>query len=924
MSKVSKIIALGLGGILVLILGVMAFILFVIDPNDYKQEIYTVVKDKTDMDLVISDRIEWQLWPQIGLKLGKTTLSDTAAKQTLVAIKQANVTVQVMPLLAQKIAIDSVLLDGATLNFIQYANGTSSWDKMLNKLKSQPEDKSEKIEFNIKLLNINNSALAFKDEKTHTEGQLDRLLVQATDIDLKKAFPIHVKFAYNQKDGQGKTLIADNDLNASVQLEQEVERYTLKGLTARSHLEGTLLPAPMIIDVQGDVVADMKAQVHTVDGLKLIVDYQDPALKSPAHVDMAGKIVADMKQQLVDITGLQLAASYPEKSLKSPATVKVLGDVHANLGTQQVQMPSLTVDASYPAANLKSPATLKLNAAITADLKQQIVSLANIKADAAYPDPTRPAPITATINGAITANLTSGAVNFAPLDLQASLSDKAFPKVMPIHLTAPISANWKEGKIALNGFNLDALSIKTKGQLQAYLPALAATAKPNTPVTQGMTVSGHISTSPFNLRQLMQDLGMAIPVMKDTNTLKTVSVNSQLSGNDQSMLLKGMKVQLDESTLTGDAGISDLKTQKLYARLAVDKINVDRYLPPTDPNAKPSAGGLLPIELLKKQNVDVVLTIGSLTAMNYPIKQLQVVTIANGGVVQVSKLGGSIYNGTFNLPTTIDVRGKEPIVTVQPNIQQIDMAAVIQQFTKKDLFAGKTVFQGKLQLTGNTVQAWTNSVTGNSTLKFDNGVFKGVNMMQLALTELSNNKALAPFLSAQDAKTIANKQNDTEISSFLGEADIKNGLVNTKSLNADLKKGKIEGGGSFNLVNMEADYSFKLHLDKSVAGEGMTNYPIPIRCKGNISAAAKLCTVDSRAVREMATSALLNSEKAQKLKAELETKKTEAQAKAQLKLDEAVQKANVKLSDDSKKAVEKLNSQMGDKVNEQLQKLFKH
>ncbi|MEN9430556.1 MAG: hypothetical protein RJA86_1415 [Pseudomonadota bacterium] len=74
MSKIAKIIALGLGGILVLILGVMAFILFVIDPNDYKQEIYTVVKDKTDMDLVISDRIEWQLWPQIGLKLGKVQI----------------------------------------------------------------------------------------------------------------------------------------------------------------------------------------------------------------------------------------------------------------------------------------------------------------------------------------------------------------------------------------------------------------------------------------------------------------------------------------------------------------------------------------------------------------------------------------------------------------------------------------------------------------------------------------------------------------------------------------------------------------------------------------------------------------------------------------------------------------------------------
>ena len=154
MANTSKFIAIGLASVLTLVLGLAAFILFFIDPNDYKTELYSVVRDKTDMDLVISDRIEWQLWPQIGLKLGQATLTDTAAKQTLVAIKQATVSVQVMPLLAKKIAIDSVLLDSATLHFTQYANGTTSWDKMLAKLNSQPKDSSEKIAFNLTLIHI--------------------------------------------------------------------------------------------------------------------------------------------------------------------------------------------------------------------------------------------------------------------------------------------------------------------------------------------------------------------------------------------------------------------------------------------------------------------------------------------------------------------------------------------------------------------------------------------------------------------------------------------------------------------------------------------------------------------------------------------------------------------------------------------------
>ena len=263
MPKFAKIAAIIFASLLTLVLAFIGFILFVIDPNDYKNDIYAVVKDKTDMDLAINERIEWQLWPQIGLKLGATTLSDSAAKQTLVAIKQASVNVQVMPLLSKKIAIDSVMLDGA----------------MLNKLKNQPEDKSEKIAFNVTLLEITNSALAFKDEKNQLEGQLEKLLVQASNIDLEKAFPIRVKFVYSQKDAQGKTLVADNDLNTTLQLNQEAQRYTLKGLTARSHLQGTLLPAPMIVDVQADVLADMLQQQHQIDNLKFALDYQDPKLK---------------------------------------------------------------------------------------------------------------------------------------------------------------------------------------------------------------------------------------------------------------------------------------------------------------------------------------------------------------------------------------------------------------------------------------------------------------------------------------------------------------------------------------------------------------------------------------------------------------------------------------------------------------------
>ena len=55
---------------------------------------------------------------RIRLHLGRTTLTDTQAGKTLVAIRQADVSVQVLPLLAKRIAIDEVVLDGANVEFL--------------------------------------------------------------------------------------------------------------------------------------------------------------------------------------------------------------------------------------------------------------------------------------------------------------------------------------------------------------------------------------------------------------------------------------------------------------------------------------------------------------------------------------------------------------------------------------------------------------------------------------------------------------------------------------------------------------------------------------------------------------------------------------------------------------------------------------
>lgn len=879
MKRALLILAGIVGGIVALVGIAIAVVLFVIDPNDYKAEIADLVKKNTDSELVISDRMEWAVWPNIGVKLGKTTLSDPVAKETLVAVDKASVSVQVMPLFSSRIQIDAVSLDGAKVRFIQHADGTTSWDRLLAKLASKPEEKSEKVAFNVKDLDVRNTSLFLKDEKAGVERVVENIIVKAKDIDPDKSFPLQAAFDFRQQDAAGKTVLARNTVAANIRLDQDNQKYDLAKLVVTSDLSGTLLPAPASVSLKGDIAADMKAQQVQVNALDFAAEYKDPALTAPA-------------------------------------TVSVKGNVNADLGKQLVKVDGLDAKAAYPAQGLSAPASVAFTAGVVADLANTTATVSTLQLKASWPDATRPSPVNAALATNITANWTTGAVAAPQLALNAVLPDKSFPKPLQVALNAPLTANYLQGTASIPTFTLDAVGVRTQGSLEALLPALREGTPPETPVTKGMGISGGIATSAFNPRNVMAALGMAAPKTADPAMLQNASLQAVIQGDDSKILLKNIRLKLDGSTLSGDAGISDLSTMRLFARLALDSIDVDRYLPPADPSAKPApaataATGLLPVDLLKSQNLDVALNAGSLKVMTYPISNFRVAATAANGLVTVSELRGNIYNGGFSVPMSINVQGAQPVLKLQPTLDKMEIGPLANKLLKKEMVEGKASYNGSLSLTGNSTDAWMKSVSGDSNLKFENGLLHGVNVMNEVTGALGQYAALLPLLTGKDAATLASKQNDTEIASFAADNTLSNGVVSTKAVNTDLRKAKVAGGGNFNLLTQEVDYTFNLQLDKSVLGEKYAAYPLPVKCKGSLKGAlTSLCKLDSRAVRDMVTKAVAAKEleklglKGGDVKTAVDEKKKEAEAAAQQKIEE-----------EKKKAAEKLNQKLGEGLN---------
>ena len=94
------------------------------------------------------------------------------------------------------------------------------------------------------------------------------------------------------------------------------------------------------------------------------------------------------------------------------------------------------------------------------------------------------------------------------------------------------------------------------------------------------TVAGEIELAPFTPRKLLDRLGQAQPVCADPKVLGRASLKAKVNGTATSLRLSELLVVLDDSKLTGTLAVDGFDRPAVRCDLALDAIDVDRYLPP--------------------------------------------------------------------------------------------------------------------------------------------------------------------------------------------------------------------------------------------------------------------------------------------------------------------------------------------------------
>lgn len=435
-------------------------------------------------------------------------------------------------------------------------------------------------------------------------------------------------------------------------------------------------------------------------------------------------------------------------------------------------------------------------------------------------------------------------------------------------------------------------------------------------------LDGRIEISEFSLKELLNNLGQPAIETTDPEVLKAIALSTNLGGEPGVVALSDLVITLDDTRFNG-GGSYNLATGGLVFDLEGDKLNADRYLPPsaegdsqgvgngdtqTDSNTQTAGASqpetdLLPLETLRTLLLDIDFGLGELIVSNLTINDIAASTTAKDGLLQVDEFSGKLYYGSFGANATIDARTDNPKWRIRSDVTNVQTLPLLTDLAEVDMLSGGANLKVAVDTTGNRISALRENANGEISFNLAEGEFRQMNLTRMACQGIA--------LANQESLTTTDWGTTTPFNDMRGTLKIDGNTLNNTDLVAALAGMRLEGNGTVDLEQTDLDYELSLrivgeiHRDEACrVTEYVENVVIPVECRGNFAEdPAGLCSFDGSRFRDTLKDIAANA----------------AKAKAREEVDRAKEKAEEKVQE---KLKEKLGEDAGEKVKDALKGLF--
>jgi AsmA protein len=124
--KPLRILGIVLGLVLALLAAGVGMLYALFDGEKIKGELTRVVLEQKQRKLDIAGKLELSVWPDVGIKVGRLSLSEPGGKEEFLSLESARVAVAVMPLLSKQVQVRRLEVNGLKATLVKKKDGTLS------------------------------------------------------------------------------------------------------------------------------------------------------------------------------------------------------------------------------------------------------------------------------------------------------------------------------------------------------------------------------------------------------------------------------------------------------------------------------------------------------------------------------------------------------------------------------------------------------------------------------------------------------------------------------------------------------------------------------------------------------------------------------------------------------------------------------
>jgi AsmA protein len=372
--KVLKYAMFALAGLLILAIAGAAIFAATFDPNRYKGQIESAVKEQTGRTLRLQGDLEVAFFPSLGAKVAQATLSERAADQQFLSLESAHGSVALLPLLRGEVIVDRIRVAGLQAQVVKDKEGRFNFQDLLEpregaesgkSAEKRPASENGAVAFDIAGVNIERSSVAYRDLGAGTELALTdvelatgriaeqaegRLQFSARAKGTQPAMDLRISlsgdydvdlpakaYAMSKVDGTVNGTLEKDAVEAKLsapRIDISADKATGEAVSAEFSLKGAQRTAQASLNLAG---IEGSAKALSIPKLSANISLSAPDMPRALKVPLNGSLRANLEKETLEAN---LTSKFDESSIQ------------AKLGLAKFSPPSYLFDVSVDKLNL--------------------------------------------------------------------------------------------------------------------------------------------------------------------------------------------------------------------------------------------------------------------------------------------------------------------------------------------------------------------------------------------------------------------------------------------------------------------------------------------------------------------------------------------------------------------------------------------